>query len=208
MYVVLYIVYVRWPHRTPSLQEPQSGLLLKKDLEWGGKEEKNKTGEEEEEDQAEAGGQAIAKVDINSGHVDQGNSTTWYLPTLPTGTPSNQKRAESELPCTTQTQNWVLLQSQILAGTLYNTACMCALPYTGTKTGITTASSELPTLKSFVQSLWYCCTIVYLWVYGKCCNTPRATLKHANEHPNCNRKWMGCSHKLNAQRLAAETLWT
>ena len=45
------------------------------------------------------------------------------------------------------------LQSQILAGTLYNTACMCTLPYTGTKAaGVATAASELPTLKSFVQS--------------------------------------------------------
>jgi len=44
------------------------------------------------------------------------------------------------------------LQSQILAGTLYNTACMCTLPYTGTKTGVATAASEIPTLKSFVQS--------------------------------------------------------
>lgn len=105
----------------PITPPPQKGSWVRR------KRRTNKT-EEEEKDQAEAGGQAVAKVDTNSGRVDQGNSTTWCLPTF--------------------------------------------------------------AYKNFIKS-------------EKSCTT------HANEHPNCNGKWMGCSHKLNAQRLAAEeTLWT
>ena len=70
----------------PIRPPPQKGSWVRR------KRRTNKT-EEEEEDQAEAGGQAVAKVDTNSGRVDQGNSTTWCLPTLPTRTSSNQKRA-------------------------------------------------------------------------------------------------------------------
>ena len=94
---------------------------------------KNKTGEEEEEgeDQEGAGGQAVAQADKLKAWIRVIAQLDVYQLCLQK---LLQLRKQLELSCHVLLRLKIeyCYKVRILTRTRYNTACMCALPYTGT----------------------------------------------------------------------------